>query len=139
MTSAPGLADPASPISHAVVAGAHCYVSGQLSVGVDGTFIAGTAAEEAARAFENVFAALRGAGFEPADIVYVDIAFLDLADLPAVNAVFAGLFAEGRRPARTVYQAAALPYGGRVKVQVVAVRNAGSVREMESNHGLPTE
>jgi 2-iminobutanoate/2-iminopropanoate deaminase len=54
--------------------------------------------------------------------VYVDVAFIDLADLPQVNVLFAELFAEGRRPARTVYQAAALPYSGRVKVQVVAVR-----------------
>jgi 2-iminobutanoate/2-iminopropanoate deaminase len=55
--------------------------------------------------------------------VYVDIAFVDLADVPAVNAVYAALFPEARRPARTIYQAAALPYGGRVKVQAVAVRD----------------
>lgn len=47
----------------------------------------------------------------------------DLADVPAVNAVYAVLFPEGRRPARTIYQAAALPYEGRVKVQAVAVRD----------------
>jgi len=124
ITTAAGLADPPSPISHAVVVGHHCYVSGQLSVAPDGTFVPGSAADEATRAFENVFAALRAAGFAPTDIVYVDIAFLDLADLAAVNAVYAGLFMAGRRPARTVYQAAALPYGGRVKVQAVAVRDA---------------
>lgn len=54
--------------------------------------------------------------------MFVDVAFLDLADLPEVNALYAELFPEGRRPARTVYQAAALPYGGKVKVQGVAVR-----------------
>jgi enamine deaminase RidA (YjgF/YER057c/UK114 family) len=54
--------------------------------------------------------------------VFIDLAFLDLADLPEVNALYAELFPEGRRPARTVYQVAALPYGGKVKVQGVAVR-----------------
>jgi len=41
--------------------------------------------------------------------VHVDIAVVDLGDVPAVNMVYAALFPEDRRPARTIYQAAALP------------------------------
>jgi 2-iminobutanoate/2-iminopropanoate deaminase len=52
----------------------------------------------------------------------VDLAFADLADLAAVNADCARLFSEGARPARTVYQAAALPLGAKIKVQAVAAR-----------------
>jgi len=126
ITHAAGVADPVSPISHAVVVGTHCHVSGQLSVNAAGEYVPGTAAEEAHRAFSNVFAVLVAAEFAPADIVYVDIAFTDLADVPEVNAVYASLFAEGSRPARTIYQAAALPYGGRVKVQVTAIRELDS-------------
>jgi 2-iminobutanoate/2-iminopropanoate deaminase len=111
-----------SPISQAVVAGDHCYVSGQLAVDITGTFRSGSARDEADLAFRNVFAALAAAGFSRDDIVYVDLAFIDLADLPQVNALFSELFPDGRRPARTVYQASALPYSGRVKVQAVAVR-----------------
>ena len=122
VTSGPGLAPAPAPISQAVVAGDQCWVSGQLAVDEAGTFRPGTAREEATLAFRNVFAAFAAAGFAPADIVYVDLAFIDLADVPAVNTLWAELFAEGQRPARTVYQAAALPYGGRVKVQAVAVR-----------------
>jgi 2-iminobutanoate/2-iminopropanoate deaminase len=110
-----------SPISNAVVVGNQCWISGQLSVGPDG-YVPGTAREEAERAFAHVFAIARAAGFDPADIVYVDIAFTDLADVGAVNALYGELFAEGRRPARTIYQAAALPFGGKVKVQAVAAR-----------------
>ena len=120
--SAPGLSKAPSPISQAVVAGTHCYVSGQLAVDESGVFRAGSAREEAALAFRNVFAALHAAGFGRHEIVYVDVAFTDLADVADVNALWAELFPEGRRPARTIYQAAALPYGGRVKVQAVAVR-----------------
>ncbi len=119
---APDLAAAPSPISQAVVAGNHCYVSGQLAVDSSGTFRPGSAHDEADLAFRNVFAALAGAGFTRDDIVYVDLAFIDLADLKEVNELFGELFPEGRRPARTVYQAAALPYSGRVKVQAVAVR-----------------
>lgn len=117
-----GLPNWSSPISHAVVVDNICYLSGQLSVGPSGRYIPGTTYEEAIRAFDNLFAAIRAAGFSVDDLIYVDIAFLDLADVGQINQLYATLFAEGRRPARTVYQAAALPFGGRVKVMGVAVR-----------------
>ena len=122
VTSCPDLPEAPSPISQAVVAGDHCYVSGQLATDGSGAFRAGPVRSEAELAFRNLFAALEGAGFTREDLVFVDLAFLDLADLPEVNALYAELFPEGRRPARTVYQAAALPYGGKVKVQGVAIR-----------------
>ena len=123
IVSGPDLPPAPSPISQAVVAGTHCYISGQLAVDESGVFRPGTAREEAARAFGNVFAAAAAAGFAIEEIAYVDIAFIDLVDVSEVNALYAELFPEGRRPARTIYQAAALPYGGRVKVQAVAVRS----------------
>jgi 2-iminobutanoate/2-iminopropanoate deaminase len=121
VTSVEGVPPSPSPISNAVVVGNQCWISGQLSVGAEG-YIPGTAREEAERAFAHVFRIAEAAGFARDDIVYVDLAFIDLADVPEVNALFATLFAEGRRPARTVYQAAKLPFGGRVKVQAVAAR-----------------
>jgi 2-iminobutanoate/2-iminopropanoate deaminase len=113
-----------SPVSHAVVAGNTCYLSGQLSLDTQGRLLAGSAAEQAKQAFRNLFAALAAAGFAPADLVFVDIALTDLDDLAQVNEVYAALFAAHQRPARTVYQAAALPFGGSVKVMGVAVRDA---------------
>lgn len=113
-----------SPISHAVVANDTCYLSGQLSLDADGRYVPGTPAEEARRAFANLFRAIEAAGFSPRDLVFVDIAFSDLGALAEVNGVYADLFPEDCRPARTVYQAAALPFGGQVKVMGVAVRDA---------------
>ncbi|MGQ0564846.1 MAG: RidA family protein [Gemmobacter sp.] len=110
-----------SPISNAVVVGNQCWISGQLSVGMQG-YMPGTAREEAERAFAHVFRIAEAAGFSRDDIVYVDIAFADLADVGEVNGLYGELFAEGQRPARTIYQAARLPFGGRVKVQAVAAR-----------------
>ena len=119
-----GLPKWSSPVSHAVVVNDTCYLSGQLSIDVSGRYVAGTAREETERAFGNLFCAVRAAGFSVDDVTFVDVALTDLADLPDVNDVFARLFREGERPARTVYQAAALPYGGRVKIMGVAVREA---------------
>ena len=122
VVSGPDLPPAPSPISQAVVAGDHCYLSGQLATDRNGTFKSDTVVNEAALAFENLFKALEAAGFVKEDLVFIDIAFADLADISQINALWAKLFPEGRRPARTVYQAAALPYGGKIKVQGVAIR-----------------
>lgn len=126
ITSGEGLPQWSSPISHAVVVDDTCYLSGQLALDAQGHHVPGTAAEEARLAFRNLFHALAAAGFEPGDLVFVDIAFADLAGVAEVNEVYASLFAAERRPARTIYQAAALPFGGKVKVMGVAVKDKGS-------------
>lgn len=120
--SGEGLPKWSNPISHAVVVGKMCFVSGQLSVNEDGIYVEGTITEEATLAFNNVFAALTAAGFDKDDIAYIDIAFSDLSQLPEVNALYMTLFPEGRRPARTVYEAAKLPFNGKVKVVATAVK-----------------
>lgn len=117
-----GVPTPQFPISHAVVVGNQCWISGQLSVSCDGNYTPGTAREEAATAFSYVFHIAEAAGFRRSDIVFVDIAFIDLADVAEVNALCAELFPQGKRPARTIYQATKLPFGGRVKVQAIAAR-----------------
>jgi 2-iminobutanoate/2-iminopropanoate deaminase len=111
-----------SPISNAVVVGNQCWISGQLSVGPDGKYMPGTVREEAARAFAYIFLIAQAAGFSREDIVYVDLAFIDLDDVAAVNALYGELFPSGMRPARTIYQAAKLPFGAKVKVQAIAAR-----------------
>ena len=122
VTDGEGLPNWSSPISHAVVVDNICYLSDQLSVDESGKYVPGTIEEEAKRAFGNLFAALKAAGFSIEDMTFVDIAFLDLADVDEVNKLYVNLFPESRRPARTIYQAAALPLGGRVKVMGVAIR-----------------
>ena len=99
------------------------FISGQLSVNVNGEYVPGTIEEEAQRAFGNVFAAAEAAGSEKSDIVYVDIAFSDLSEVSFVNEIYMGLFPEGKRPARTIYEAAVLPFGGKVKIVATAVKD----------------
>ena len=122
ITQGAGLPRWSVPISHAVVVDDICYLSGQLSIEESGAFVAGTALQEARRAFGNLFSAIRAAEFAMGDLVFVDIAFIDLADVAEINDLYAELFPETMRPARTIYQAAALPFGGRVKVMGVAIR-----------------
>jgi 2-iminobutanoate/2-iminopropanoate deaminase len=123
ITEGEGLPNWSNPISHAVVVNNMCFVSGQLSVNQEGEYVAGTALEEAKLAFTNFFAALKNAGFDQSDIVFIDIAFDDLQDLPAINELYKDLFPENERPARTIYQVQALPFGGKIKITGTAVKD----------------
>ncbi len=118
-----GLPQWSNPISHAVVVNNMCFVSGQLSVNEAGEYIEGSIFEEGRLAFDNFFAALTASGFDKSDIVFIDIAFENLKELPVINQLYMDIFPEGKRPARTIYQAAALPFGGKVKITGTAVKN----------------
>lgn len=123
ITEGVGLPAWSSPISHAVVVDDTCYVSGQLAVDGSGRYVPGSMTEEARLAFSNLFSALAASGFQRDDLVFVDVTLLDMAEMGELNALYQELFAEGRRPARTVAQVAALPFGGKVKVYGVAIRD----------------
>jgi len=68
---------------------------------------------------------LKNVKFEKEDVVFIDIAFENLSDLSEVNKIFIKLFADGKRPARTIYQTAALPFGGKIKVTGTAIKDLG--------------
>ncbi|MFK7938030.1 MAG: RidA family protein [Roseovarius sp.] len=121
ITDVPGVPASPSPISNAVVVNGTCHISGQLSVYDDG-YRAASARDEANRAFDLIFKVAEAAGFEPGDIVYVDIAFCDISrDLSAVNDVCRERFSNV--PARTVYEASKLPFDAKIKVQAIAMKD----------------
>jgi 2-iminobutanoate/2-iminopropanoate deaminase len=109
-------------ISQAVVAGNYCHVSGQIAIDAYGNFVNGTIEEQTKMAFDNLFAVLTAANFSKEDIVFVDIAFIDLKDIAVVNPYYDSLFVADKKPARTIYQATALPMGAKVKVLAVAIK-----------------
>lgn len=121
-----GLPNWSNPISHAVVVNNMCFVSGQLAINSAGDYVPGTILSEAKLAFSNFFAAIKNSGFVREDIVFIDIAFDDLNELSEVNKLYMELFPEGKRPARTIYQAEALPFGGKIKVTGTAVKDINS-------------
>ena len=112
-----------NPISHAVVVNNMCFISGQLALNNQGEYVSGTALGEAQLAFTNFFSVLEQSGFEKRDIVFIDISFNDLNDLPIVNQLFEDMFTVGKLAARTIYQTQALPYGGKIKVTGTAVKD----------------
>jgi 2-iminobutanoate/2-iminopropanoate deaminase len=122
ITTGTNIAPTTAPISQAVVASNYCHVSGQLAIDANGNFVNGTIEEQTKMAFDNLFAVLTAANFSKEDIVFVDIAFTDLKDIAVVNPYYDSLFVTDKKPARTIYQAAALPMGAKVKVLAVAIK-----------------
>jgi 2-iminobutanoate/2-iminopropanoate deaminase len=97
------------------------FTSGQLGlVPAGGQLAAGGVAEQTAQALGNVAAVLRGAGLGLADVVKTTVYLVDMADFAAMNEVYAKHFGEAL-PARTTVAVAALPKGGRVEIEAVAV------------------
>jgi 2-iminobutanoate/2-iminopropanoate deaminase len=110
------------PYSQAVMAGETLYCSGQLGIDpATGKLEEGVEAQ-ARRSLANLGAILEAAGLAFKDVVKTTIFLADMADFQAVNAIYASSF-PGDYPARSTVQVAALPKGGRVEIEAVAVRN----------------
>ena len=88
ITSGVNIPKSTAPISQAVVAGNYCHISGQLAINSNGQFVDGSIEVQTKMAFDNLFSVLKEAGFTEDEVVFVDIAFIDLKDLEYVNPSF---------------------------------------------------
>jgi 2-iminobutanoate/2-iminopropanoate deaminase len=94
-------------------------------IGLDpatGSMVSGGVEAEARRALENLRAVLEAAGSSMEHVVKTTVFLPDLADFPKVNDVYSGFFGPDAPPARTTIGVAALPKGGRVEIEAIAVR-----------------
>ena len=64
---------------------------------------------------------MAAAGSSPQQVVRTTVFLADLADFAKVNALYAEVFGAGVSPARACVQVAALPKGGRVEIDCIAV------------------
>ena len=71
--------------------------------------------------FANLWAVLEAARLTPDDVVKANVFLVDMDDFPAMNAVYAEMFAEPY-PARTTIGVASLPLGARVEIELMAHR-----------------
>lgn len=110
------------PYSQAVCAGGFVFTAGQ--VGLDpttGKLVGEDVASQTRRALQNIKAILETAGSCMRHAVKTTVYLADIADFGAMNTVYAEFFpAEEEPPARATLQAAALPLGARVEIEVVA-------------------
>jgi 2-iminobutanoate/2-iminopropanoate deaminase len=111
------------PYSQAVVAGELVFTAGQIALDPASMEMEGDdVAAQTDRVLRNLGAVLAEAGCGFSDVVKTTVYLADMADFPVMNEVYARHFGD-HRPARAAIQAAALPKGGLVEIDAIAVRS----------------
>ncbi len=111
-----------APYSVATEANGMVFISGQ--VGLDpatGERVPDDIGMQTRRVMDNIGVILGDVGLGYDDIVKTTIFLADIADFPIVNEVYAGYF-DAAPPARSTFQAGALPGGFLVEIEAMAAR-----------------
>ena len=109
------------PYSQAIRSGNTLYISGQLGVvPATGELASDDVKDQARQSLENLKAVLAAAGATPADVCKTTVFLTDMGDFAAVNEIYAQTFGV-EPPARSCVAVAALPKGGKVEVEAIAV------------------
>jgi 2-iminobutanoate/2-iminopropanoate deaminase len=108
------------PYSQAIQAGELVFASGQLGLDpTTGKLQEGVEAQ-ARQALANLTAVLEAAGASMADVVKTTIFLVDISQFATVNAIYGTAFPDPP-PARSTVQVAALPLGGLVEIEAIAL------------------
>ncbi|XP_069778655.1 2-iminobutanoate/2-iminopropanoate deaminase isoform X2 [Narcine bancroftii] len=117
---------PKSPVrlgiySQAVVVDRTMYISGQLGMDpATGQLVSGGTSQEAKQALINMGEILKAANCDYDNVVKTTVLLTDINEFNCFNEVYKQYF-RSNFPARAAYQVAALPRGGRVEIEAVAV------------------
>jgi 2-iminobutanoate/2-iminopropanoate deaminase len=109
------------PYSVAIRAGMFIFSSGQLGLDPQsGNLVPGGIEAETRQALTNILHVLEDAGSGIHAVVKTTVFLKDMTDFSKMNAVYAEFFLENP-PARSTVQVAALPKGGSVEIEAVAI------------------
>jgi len=109
------------PYSQAIRAGDLVFTAGQLGMDPEsGKLVEGGIEAQTRQALNNLRAVLEAAGTSLAHVIKTTVFLQDIGDFQAMNGVYAR-FLGANPPARSAVQAAALPLGGLVEIEAVAV------------------
>ena len=114
------IAPSVGPFSAAVRAGDLLFLSGQVALDpATGKLVGGDIGAQTEQIFANISAVLEAAGKSFDDVMKTTVYLADMKDFGAMNTVYASYF-QTPYPARTTIQAAGLPLGAAVEIEVVA-------------------
>ena len=108
------------PYSQAIRAGDTVYLSGQLGLDPTSGSLREGIDNQARQVFSNLKAVAEAAGGSLDDIVKLTVLLADLGDFAKVNEIMTAYF-KPPYPARSTYQVAGLPRGGRIEVEAILV------------------
>ena len=108
------------PYSQAIHAGQFLFVSGQVPIDpATGELVSGGIPDQTRRTLQNIGEILKAAGSSFQQVVRTTVYLADLADFPSMNHTYATFFT-APQPARSTIQAAKLPKGARIEIDVIA-------------------
>lgn len=110
------------PYSQAIASANLLFCSGQLGLDpVSGALVEAGVEAQAERALRNLEAVLDAAGLSFNDVVKTTIFLADIDDFAVVNAIYARHMPDPP-PARSTFAVGALPKGGRIEIEAIAIR-----------------
>ena len=111
---------PIGPYSQGVIAGGLLFVSGQIAIDpASSQLVSGDIEAQTEQVMKNLLAVLKAAKMGADNVVKTTVYLADLADFPKMNEVYARFLGK-TPPARSTIQAAALPRGVKVEIDVIA-------------------
>ncbi|OKO74682.1 Rid family detoxifying hydrolase [Bradyrhizobium sp. AS23.2] len=115
------------PYSQAIVANGLVFVSGQLPIDpATGEFVSNDPVEQCRQSLRNIEAIAKSVDASLSRVVKTTVLVKDLSCFAAVNAAYAEFF-PGVAPARTTFEASALPKGALVEIDaIIALRDEKS-------------
>ena len=118
--TAPHAPQPIGPYSQGVIAGGFLFLSGQIGLDpATNQVVEGGIEAETEQVLKNLLAVLKEAKMGPEHVVKTSVFLKDMADFPKMNDVYARYLGK-EPPARTTIQAAGLPKGVRVEMDLIA-------------------
>ena len=121
--------DPVAPFSHAVEADGWVFLTGQMPfTGTPNTSAYPDSIEDQThQVMRNLITVLQGCGLGLQHVAAVRVFLRHFdEDYARMNAVYAGYFPEGRRPARTCIGVTGLARGARIEIDMIARRDPAS-------------
>lgn len=108
------------PYSQAIKTDGFVFASGQLGLNPETGKLVEGVEEQTRQSLRNLSAVLETAGSSMENVVKTTIFLANIADFPVVNAAYGAAFS-GPPPARSTVQVAALPLGGLVEIEAIAL------------------
>lgn len=109
------------PYSQGVVANGLLFSAGQIALDpATGQLIDGDITAQTERVMQNLAAVLSAAGLGWTDVVKTTVYLHDMTDFPVVNEIYGRSLGDAR-PARSTIQVTALPRGGLVEIDFIAM------------------
>lgn len=107
------------PYVQGVIHGNTVFVSGQLGIDMATNELAEDVEKQAKCSLNNMSEILKEAGTDKSKVLKTTIFLKNMSDFAVVNAIYAEFF-EGKNPARSCIEVAALPKGGLVEIECIA-------------------